>query len=99
MIPHRGDVKYISSKYDRAIDGFFQFFRFVVAFSIMVCIVFLVLLAVHTIFFINDKLSFSSSPDLCYYIPCYFFYSRFDSKLDYIYSLTYLIFVIIGMVV
>jgi hypothetical protein len=36
ITPHRDDVKSISSKYDKAIQAFFQFFRFIVSFSIVI---------------------------------------------------------------
>lgn len=69
ITPHRDDVKFVSTKYDRAIEGFFQFFRFLVSFSLVMCIVFLTLLAIHSVYYWNSNFSISKYPDTCYYIP------------------------------
>lgn len=87
MTPHKEDVKEISAKYDKSIEGFFHFYRFVVAFSIIMFWFFLPLIAFHTIY--------SSSSDytsFCNYLPCYFYYSRFQTSIDYIYTITYIVF-------
>jgi len=58
ITPHKGDVKSISSKYDKAVSAYFQFFRFVVSFSILMLIVFITLLIIHSIYyFANEPLT------------------------------------------
>lgn len=54
ITPHGDDVRYIHAKYDRAIEGFFSFFRFVVLFSIIMFVLFLGLIILHTIYYLNE---------------------------------------------
>lgn len=67
LTPHRGDLQYISAKYDKATTALFQFFRFVVAFSIIMFFLFIFILTVHTIDYAANN-SFVS-PEYCNNIP------------------------------
>lgn len=98
ITPHRDDVKSISSRYDRAIEAYFQFFRFVVSFAIVISVVFFVILILHSIKFFTDN-KILKSPDMCNSIPCYFYYSRFVDNYDWIYALSYLLFAVIGLII
>ena len=94
ITPHKDDVKEISAKYDKSIEGFFQFYRFVVSYSIMMFGFFIPLIVFHSI-----KSSGSDYTTLWNYLPCYFYYSRFQSSIDYIYTITYVWFWIVGMII
>lgn len=47
IIPHYKDVKSIGGQYDKSIEGYFLFFRFLVATSIAVFLLYLGLLCKH----------------------------------------------------
>lgn len=98
ITPHRDDIKSISSKYDKAIEAYFQFFRFVVSFAIVISVVFFGILALHSMKFFTDN-KILKTPDLCNSIPCYFYYSRFSNDYDWIYALSYLVFAVIGLII
>jgi len=68
ITPHKDDMKYISAKYDRAIQAFFQFYRFVVAFALIMFIFFILILVLHTAKYYSDN-SFFSEPDWCNNLP------------------------------
>ncbi len=55
VAPHKDDLKYISAKYDKATTAFFQFYRFVVAFSIIMFFFFILILVLHTIDYYADN--------------------------------------------
>ena len=94
ITPHKDDVKEIASKYDKSIEGFFQFYRFVVAFSIIMFGFFLPLLVIHSILTSRSDLT-----TIVNYLPGYFYYSRFQSSIDYVYAFTYITFGIVGMII
>ena len=93
LIPLKGDITYIASHYDKNIEGFFEFLRFLFIFSIYIFLTYSFLLIKHAINFQE----ISKYGNLCLlYLPCFIFYSRFDvnEQVEMAYTFAFVCFVI-----
>ena len=87
MAPFRKDLKYIESRYDRAITNVFTFTRFLILFNTFTALVFLYIFIRH-IYIQNDELG-----DFCDgFYPCGFFYSNFVAEEALSYTVSMLLF-------
>lgn len=92
IIPLWRDIWKISLKYDKSILAYFQTFRFLHSFALFSFILFLILIVVHLSIFQYDYSEFCSR-----FIPCFLLYSRFHTKIGWVYALTYIIFISFGV--
>jgi len=93
LMPLREDLIFVSSHYDKNIEGFFEFSRFLLIFTIFIFFTYLYLLIIHIINFDFNQIY----GNWCnYFLPCFVFYSRFskNEKLAFSYSFAFVCFVI-----
>lgn len=93
LIPLGADVRKIKAKYDRTIEAFFNTFRFLNTFGYISVVIIIGLLITHMA---DYQYSYT---ELCtYYIPCFFFFSRFSTNYGWVYSMIYIIFALVGLI-
>ena len=93
LTPLRSDIRKITVKYDKMVESYFVFFRFLVAFSLFVLLLFAWLIIWHLFNFDH------SWSDVCNgFMPCFLYYSRFSNSTNVIYGLTLVVFVFLGAV-
>lgn len=93
FMPLKGDIAYVASHYDKNIEGFFDFSRFLLIFTIFIFFTYLYLMISHALTYDWNQ----EYGNFCiYYIPCFVFYSRFSpsEKLAFSYSFAFCCFVI-----
>eukprot|EP00347_Sterkiella_histriomuscorum_P001018 403373654 len=95
LIPLTKDIYAISSNYDKSIEGFFLFFKFLVNISFFVLALFMIIILRHVFNYKYDFTSFCSTG--IFKMPCFTFYSRFHTDDEFYYSLTLELFIIIGI--
>eukprot|EP00347_Sterkiella_histriomuscorum_P009525 403340873 len=83
------------SNYDKSIEGFFLFFKFLVNISFFVLALFMIIILRHVFNYKYDFTSFCSTG--IFKMPCFTFYSRFHTDDEFYYSLTLELFIIIGI--
>lgn len=84
-------MKYVSAKFDKSIESFFQFYRFLNSFAILVFVIFAFMNIWHWI------VMEYSWENFCFYLPCVVFYSHFHQNEDFVFTITYLSFGLIGL--
>ena len=93
FMPLKDDIAFVASHYDKNIEGFFDFSRFLLVFSFFILFTYLYLLINHAVTFnYNQDYGFWCK----YYLPCFIFYSRFtiNEKAAFSYSFAFVCFVI-----
>jgi hypothetical protein len=68
----QADIKYVKTRYDKQVSGFFEIFRFMVALALVCLLIYVALVGWH--FFWYDTL-YSES---CANAPCFTMFTRFD---------------------
>jgi hypothetical protein len=92
ITPLNKNIAKIQAHYDKSIEGYFVFFKYLVGMSVLVAIMYSVLLSRHLI---NLKYSYSELCPGMFKMPCFLYYSRFDSGSDTYYSLTLILFALL----
>ena len=95
MVPLTKDMTAISSNYDKSVEGYFLFFRFLVNISFFMLALFLIIILRQIINYRYEYTSLCSTG--IFKMPCFTFYSRFHYEYEFYYALTLELFVIIGI--
>ena len=92
LTPHGKDMEFIVSRYDQAIQSFFEILKFLVIFSLLFALIYLTLL-------IMQMFRYGNLSEICNsYFFCFMLYSRFSSKEAFTFSISAIIFVSLGLV-
>ena len=94
-MPFKGDLVFISKRFDGSVLGLFEFSRFLFLFSFLIALIcgYLIYLNIVNFDYENDNFFCRS------YIPCFFFYSRFKEENKFVYASTIVIGSIVMLVV
>lgn len=90
LVPLESDTRKIGLRYDKSIESFYVFFRYIVAISILT---FMIFLTMQVIYIYN---SWGNRNSLCInFIPCMILYSRFPNGKELYYLFTIIGFILI----
>ena len=93
--PLRSDVISIKAQYDKAVSGYFDFFRYLFISAVLTLFLFAGLLITHVLKYDYNYTEFCSG---VVSTPCIFFYSHFDSNRAILYSGTLIGLIIFGII-
>lgn len=95
LYPLRTDLLDISSQYDKAIHGYFVFFRYLVVHAMLTLVLFSGLLIKHVF---DYSYGYSSFCEGVVSVPCIINYSRFNTDIATLYSATLIAFIVFGII-